>query len=268
MRGKLLFAVLTASVLIFATLISSRALSEANVANPMYQQTDRVGTAVAQTLTRQALLNASVTPTRTRTATATSTQSDADFLTEVAATVAAFVTPTSPFWQTETTIAQTISAIESIPTQTVTPTASSTPPLVATQTALAQTLVFLQTRTPVRRTSCLWARDWELQSDGSFLWIGSPPGSVGCPRVGQAGDLLSRMGNRERLTLIVEIGDTPLPISICFYDFVEITADELIDGHSEGYPCTDVVRDNERPQVAGTLIVTGSTGFMIGHNTP
>lgn len=265
MRSKAAFLLIIIALWSF---ISSTVLSEADVGTTFYQQGDRVGTAVAQTLTQQAMFRASFTPTRTATTTHTPTQSDQEFQTAVAATVAAFVTPTSPFWQTETAIAQTIAAIEGIPTQTLTPTASMTPPLVATQTALAQTLVFLQTRTPVRRTSCLWARDWELQSDGSYLWVGSPPGSIGCPKVGQAGELLTRMGNRERLTLIVQVGDTPLPIAICFYDFVNVSADELTDGHPDGYPCTDVVADDERPLVSGTLIVTGSTGFAVGYDTP
>jgi hypothetical protein len=54
----------------------------------------------------------------------------------------------------------------------------------------------------VYTVSCDWARDWKKQPDGSYIWIGQPPGTRACQNVGQAGDLLQRLRNGENITLI------------------------------------------------------------------
>ncbi len=106
------------------------------------------------------------------------------------------------------------------------------------------------------RISCDWAKDWQLQSDGSYLWVGQPPGTPACQNVGQAGELLHRLRSGENLTLVVDVGSTPLGLSICRGTF---TADTVVPGEY-------CVPDNPEkwPRVAGRLIVTGSDGFMVG----
>ncbi|MCI0575917.1 MAG: hypothetical protein L0331_06870, partial [Chloroflexi bacterium] len=57
---------------------------------------------------------------------------------------------------------------------------------------------------------CNWAERWQLQADNFYFWVGLPPGTPGCQNVGQAGELLQRLRNGEDLTLIVDVGDSPL----------------------------------------------------------
>lgn len=84
---------------------------------------DRINTAVAQTLTQRANLLASITPTRTATLMPTPTTSELseeDIQTAAAATIAALIsatpspTATSRFWQTETAVAHTISSFDDL----------------------------------------------------------------------------------------------------------------------------------------------------------
>lgn len=106
------------------------------------------------------------------------------------------------------------------------------------------------------RRSCDWAKDWELQSDGSYLWIGQPPGTPACQNVGQAGELLERLRRGESLTLVVDVGTTPLGLSICKGTF---TATTIVPGEY----C--VPNNPEKwPLVTGRLVVQGSDGFMVG----
>jgi|YNPNPStandDraft_1061719.scaffolds.fasta_scaffold39792_2 hypothetical protein len=108
----------------------------------------------------------------------------------------------------------------------------------------------------VYTVSCDWARDWKKQPDGSYLWIGQPPGTPACQNVGQAGDLLQRLRNGENITLIVDVGDVPLGLSICKGTF---TATTVVPGEY----C--VPNNPEKwPRVTGRLVVTGSDGFMVG----
>jgi hypothetical protein len=129
-----------------------------------------------------------------------------------------------------------------IPSFTATPTPSLTPSNVPPPQ-------------PPTRISCDWANDWELQADGTYLWVGSPPGASGCQNVGQRGDLYDRLQNGENLTLVVEVGDTPMGLDICSGSF---TATTVIPGEQ----CTRTPA--AWPKVAGTLRVTGSTGFLVG----
>jgi hypothetical protein len=108
----------------------------------------------------------------------------------------------------------------------------------------------------VYTVSCDWARDWKKQPDGSYIWIGQPPGTRACQNVGQAGDLLQRLRNGENITLIVDVGDVPLGLSICKGTF---TATTIVPGEY----C--VPNNPEKwPRVTGRLVVTGSDGFMVG----
>ena len=75
--------------------------------------------------------------------------------------------------------------------------------------------------------TCNWARDWQLQSDGSYLWIGFPPGSPECQNVGQDGELLRRLRSDENITLVVEVGNNFIGLNICKGDF---TTTEVIPG--------------------------------------
>lgn len=104
--------------------------------------------------------------------------------------------------------------------------------------------------------SCNWENDWQLQSDGSYLWVGSPPGTPACQNVGQAGEILQRLRNGENLTLIVQVGDNFLGLAICRGNY---TATKVIDGQK-------CVPNNPELwiQVSGTLTVTGSDGFLVG----
>ncbi len=104
--------------------------------------------------------------------------------------------------------------------------------------------------------SCNWEKDWQLQSDGSYLWIGSPPGTPGCQNVGQAGEILQRLRSGENLTLIVEVGNEPIGLNICRGNY---SATNIIAGQ------TCVPNNPELwPKVSGTLVVTGSDGFYVG----
>jgi hypothetical protein len=95
-----------------------------------------------------------------------------------------------------------------------------------------------------------------LQSDGSYLWVGAPPGTPSCQNIGQAGEVLQRMRNGESLTLIVEVGDGYIGLDICRGNF---TATKVIDGQK----C--VPKNPELwIKVSGTLVVTGSDGFLVG----
>jgi hypothetical protein len=104
--------------------------------------------------------------------------------------------------------------------------------------------------------SCNWENDWQLQSNGSYLWVGSPPGTSSCQNVGQAGEILQRLRNGENLTLIVQVGDHFLGLAICRGNY---TATKVIDGQK-------CVPNNPELwiQVSGTLTVTGSDGFLVG----
>jgi len=116
--------------------------------------------------------------------------------------------------------------------------------------------VTAQPTTTVNITSCNWENDWQLQSDGSYLWVGSPPGTSACQNVGQAGEILQRLRNGENLTLVVEVGDDFLGLAICRGNF---TATKVIDGQK-------CVPNNPELwiKVSGTLTVTGSDGFLVG----
>lgn len=116
--------------------------------------------------------------------------------------------------------------------------------------------VTTQPTTTVNITSCNWENDWQLQSDGSYLWVGSPPGTSACQNVGQAGEILQRLRNGENLTLVVEVGDDFLGLAICRGNY---TATKVIDGQK-------CVPNNPELwiKVSGTLTVTGSDGFLVG----
>jgi len=126
------------------------------------------------------------------------------------------------------------------------------------------TIAPAQTTTPtedsssdrVFRTTCDWVKDWESQSDGSYFWVGAAPGSPNCPNVGQARELLQRLESGEELTLIVEVGDTPMGLDICHGSY---KATYLVPGQT-------CVPDKPElwPKVSGTLTVVGSTGFRVG----
>lgn len=105
--------------------------------------------------------------------------------------------------------------------------------------------------------TCNWALDWELQSDGSYLWVGLPPGSTSCQNIGQEGELLQKLRSGENIKLVVEVGEIPVGIDICQGQY---TATTVV---SQGQKC---VPNNPSlwPQVTGTVIVTGSDGFVIG----
>jgi uncharacterized protein YcfL len=104
--------------------------------------------------------------------------------------------------------------------------------------------------------TCNWARDWELQPDGSYLWIGFPPGSSNCQNVGQDGELLQRLRNGENIKLIVNVGNNFVGLNICKGKY---NATEIIPGEI----C--VPKNPELwPKVKGTLIVTESDGFSVG----
>lgn len=113
-----------------------------------------------------------------------------------------------------------------------------------------------QASSTVYTISCDWAKDWQRQPDGSYLWVGQPPGTPACQNVGQAGELLQRLRSGENLTLVVDVGTTPLGLSICKGTF---TAQTVVPGEY----C--VPNNPERwPRVTGRLVVTGSDGFMVG----
>lgn len=104
--------------------------------------------------------------------------------------------------------------------------------------------------------SCDWAKDWQRQPDGSYLWVGRSPGTAACQNVGQAGELLQRLRSGENLTLIVDVGTIPLGLSICKGTFAATTV-------VPGEYC--VPNNPEKwPRVTGRLTVTGSDGFMVG----
>jgi hypothetical protein len=104
--------------------------------------------------------------------------------------------------------------------------------------------------------TCNWERDWALQPDGSYLWIGLPPGSPGCEMVGQAGELFQRLVKGENIKLVVNVGNNFVGLNICKGKF---TATEVIPGQ------TCVPMNPELwPKVKGTLIVTESDGFSVG----
>lgn len=104
--------------------------------------------------------------------------------------------------------------------------------------------------------SCNWERDWQLQPDGSYLWIGLPPGSPGCELVGQYGELFQRLVRGENIKLVVNVGDRFVGLNICKGKF---TATEMIPGQ------TCVPYNPELwPQVKGILVVTESDGFSVG----
>lgn len=114
----------------------------------------------------------------------------------------------------------------------------------------------VQVSSLVYTVSCDWANDWRQQPDGSYLWVGQPPGTSACQNVGQAGELLQRLRNGENLTLVVDVGSTPLGLSICKGTF---TATTVVPGEY----C--IPNNPERwPRVTGRLVVTGSDGFMVG----
>jgi hypothetical protein len=104
--------------------------------------------------------------------------------------------------------------------------------------------------------TCNWERDWALQPNGSYLWIGLPPGSPGCEMVGQAGELFQRLVKGENIKLVVNVGNNFVGLNICKGKF---TATEVIPGQ------TCVPMNPELwPKVKGTLIVTESDGFSVG----
>ncbi len=104
--------------------------------------------------------------------------------------------------------------------------------------------------------TCNWARDWALQPDGSYLWIGLPPGSPDCQNVGQSGELLQRLRNGENIKLVVNVGNNFVGLNICKGKY---TATEVIPGE------TCVPKNPELwPKVKGILIVTESDGFSVG----
>ena len=104
--------------------------------------------------------------------------------------------------------------------------------------------------------TCNWTRDWALQPDGSYLWIGYPPGTPECQNVGQAGELLQRLRNGENIKLVVNIGDNFVGLNICKGKY---TATQVIPGEI----C--VPKNPELwPKVKGTLVVTESDGFSVG----
>jgi len=105
--------------------------------------------------------------------------------------------------------------------------------------------------------SCDWANDWQLQSDGSYLWVGLPPGTSICQNVGQAGKLLDRMASGETLTLVVQIGSTPLGLDICSGTYAA-------DSITPGKICASGEGPQAWPKVAGILVVRNSKGFLVG----
>jgi len=106
------------------------------------------------------------------------------------------------------------------------------------------------------RATCDWGTDWERQPNGSYLWVGLPPGTSGCQNVGQAGELLQRLGDGENITLVVEVGDTPLGLDICSGSY---KAAQVIPGQTCASGNPEVW-----PKVSGTLTVIESTGFLVG----
>lgn len=123
-------------------------------------------------------------------------------------------------------------------------------------TAQMQPSPAMQAPSTVYTISCDWAKDWQQQADGSYRWVGQPPGTPACQNVGQAGELLQRLRNGENLVLVVDVGTTPLGLSICKGTF---TAETVVPGEY----C--VPNNPEKwPRVTGRLIVTGSDGFMVG----
>jgi hypothetical protein len=151
--------------------------------------------------------------------------------------------------------------------QPVIPTPSPSPTTDNIQTVEAQTTSTnapsTESPTPIR-FSCSWSNDWELQANGSYLWIGSQPGSAACPKVGQEGDILARMDSGECLTLAVEVGDTPLPLAICL-NGVQISGTFIPS--SLDLPCYDdkVTTEDQFPTVQGLVEITCSKGFAIGY---
>ena len=160
-----------------------------------------------------------------------------------------------PAAQTPMTSVPTQTAMVEPPAQVIQPTANILPPTsipVIQPTAISPTQATSAGYIP----SCNWASDWQLQSDGSYLWVGSPPGTPSCQNIGQAGEVLQRMRNGENLTLIVEVGDGYIGLDICRGNF---TATKVIDGQK----C--VPKNPELwIKVSGKLVVTGSDGFLVG----
>lgn len=125
-----------------------------------------------------------------------------------------------------------------------------------------QTIPALPTTVPTQAVTtgyiptCNWSRDWALQPDGSYLWVGLPPGTPDCQNVGQAGELLQRLRNGENIKLVVNVGNNFVGLNICKGKY---TATEIIPGE------TCVPKNPELwPKVKGTLVVTESDGFSVG----
>jgi hypothetical protein len=156
----------------------------------------------------------------------------------------------------------TVGGVEfEIPTPTVSQSNAPSNPAVAptnapTPVILATTIPQIQATTTGYTPSCNWEKDWQLQSNGSYLWLGSPPGTSSCQNVGQAGEILQKLRNGENLTFIVEVGDKFTGLNICRGNY---TATNIIAGQM-------CVPNNPElwPQVSGTIVVTGSDGFYVG----
>ena len=95
-------------------------------------------------------------------------------------TVTMFPTPITP-----SAIAGVITIITATPSIPPTPT-----PFIPTITSIAIVTASNTPSLPVVRVSCNWEKDWTLQPDRTYLWVGSPPGTSGCQNVGQKGDIL------------------------------------------------------------------------------
>jgi len=117
MKAVLASIALTIVILLLVVVIPPRVAAQNSTATQFLSPNERIGTAVAQTLTQQAIIRASVTPTRTAAPLATATVfeiSEQDIETAAAATIAALIsatpspTATSQFWQTETAVARSI----------------------------------------------------------------------------------------------------------------------------------------------------------------
>ena len=161
-----------------------------------------------------------------------------------------------PAIQTPLSIAPTETPRVESTAQAIQPTAITVQQATQQPVVVASSVPTTQPTTAGYIPSCNWEKDWQLQSDGSYLWVGLPAGTPACQNIGQAGTILQRLRNGENLTLVVKVGDEFIGLSICRGNY---TATKVIAGQ------TCVPNNPELwPKVSGTLIVTGSDGFAVG----
>jgi hypothetical protein len=71
---------------------------------------------------------------------------------------------------------------------------------------------------------------------------------------------LQRLWNGENLTLVIDVGDTPIGLDICHGDSEATTS-------ASGERCKPS-NPELWPKVTGRLMVTGSDGFVVGLGDP